>query len=321
MKLSTLSVVAMLLAGTAMAADPIKVSTGDAKGTYSNMFKSIQSACGDKIPLQEVNSGGSDDNINNMIEKRADAGLVQTDTLQLVSHDDPRASESRIRVLVPMHPEEVHVVALKTLSTTEGGWNIAGKNFGGSKKELNSLADLNGVKIGAWGGSYTTARAIAFFGGVQYQVERYENASAALAALNKGEIGAIMAVGGQPLAFVSGLGQNYKLLKIDGGLAQKVKAYTPTLVNYKNMSASGVETVAARAVLVVKNYDDPEHKAEFAALKQCIEQNLSKFKSGTGHHPKWDDVDLSQPVSWANYDTGSANGSAEQKLSLPAKKK
>lgn len=320
MKMSRLvaALAACGLIGAANAQSPLIVSTGAPNGTYSSFFKSIASVCGDQVPLQEKGSSGSDENIENLIAKQADAAFVQSDTLQFVAMNDPRASDSQIRVLLPMYPEEVHVVALKDLSRTVGGVSFWGRNVGGAKVELNSLADLEGVKVGAWGGSYTTARAISYLGNVHYEAIRFDNPAAAKAALDKGEIAAIIAVGGQPLGFVKDLSPNYKLLKIDAALANKVKAYSATRVSYRNINASGIDTVAARSMLVVKNYATPERKARFAALKKCILDNEGTFKEGTGHHPKWSDVDFSAPVSWALYETGA---SATAPAPAAAKKK
>lgn len=304
-KYLTIAALSAILATQAFAQEVVVVSTGGPKGTYSSFFKSIQSLCGDTVQLVEKPSSGSDQNIDNLINKQADAAFVQSDTLQFTAMNDPRASDSQIRVLLPMYPEEVHVIALKTLAKTTGGFNIAGRNIGGNKTSLNSLADLEGVRVGAWGGSYTTARAISYLGGVKYEAVQFDDDKAAKAALDKGEIAAIVAVGGQPLGFVKDLpGNNYKLLKIDSSLADKVKAYMKTRVNYRNLGAESTETVAARSMLVVRNYASPDRKAKIAALKSCIVKNEINFKEGTGHHPKWSDVDLQAPVSWALYDAG-----------------
>lgn len=311
------SVILASFASAAMAQDVVIISTGGAKGTYSSFFKSIQALCGDTVQLVERLSTGSDANIDNLINKQTDGAFVQADTLQFTAMNDPRASDSQVRVLLPMYPEEVHVVALKDLSKVSGGVTLFGKNVGGNKQELNSLSDLEGVKVGAWGGSYTTARAISYLGSVKYETVQFADDKAAKAALDKGEIAAIIAVGGQPLQFVSELSASYKLLKIDSSLAEKVKAYQKARVSYRNINASGVETVSARSLLVVKNYNTPARKEKFAALKKCILANENNFKEGTGHHPKWSDVDFSAPVSWAMYDVGNISTAPV----APAKKK
>jgi uncharacterized protein len=284
---------------------PLVVSTGSAKGTYSHMFKSMQALCGARVPMQELESSGSDQNIDRLINRKADLAFVQSDALQLTAMNDPRASEAQIRALVPLHPEEVHIVAKASLTKTQGGWKMPGfdKTFGGDKVALNSLADLGGVRVGAWGGSYTTARAIGFLGGIPYEVVQFDNEEQAKAALNKGEIAAIIAVGGQPLGFVSGLDKSYKLLKIEAGLASKVKAYQATRVNYRNLGADSVETVAARALFVTRNYTTPSRRQRLTELRNCLLENEGELKEGTGHHPKWADVDLKAPTVWAAYET------------------
>lgn len=310
---------AVFFSAAAWAREPVIISTGGPKGTYSSFVKSIQMLCGD-VQIIEKPSTGSDANIENLINKQADAAFVQSDTLQFTAMNDPRAGDSQIRVLLPMYPEEVHVVALKDLSKTSGGISLFGKNVGGSKQSLNSLADLEGVKVGAWGGSFTTARAISYLGAVKYETVQFDDDKKALAALNSGEITAIIAVGGQPLGFVKELNGNYKLLKIDAGLADKVKSYQKARVNYRNMGDS-IETVAARSMLVVKNYASPARKETFAALKKCIVEHESDFKEGTGHHPKWSDVDFNAPVSSAMYDVGAPTATAVTAPAVKAAKK
>ena len=314
-KLSIALAIAALSIG-AFAQDKVILSTGTATGTYSSFLKSIQAVCGDSVTIEELNSSGSDQNIDNMINRAADGGFVQSDTLQFTAMNDPRASDSQIRVLVPMYPEEVHVVALRDLSKVSGGVNLFGKNIGGNKQVLNSLADLEGVKVGTWGGSTTTARAIAYLGSVKYETVQFPDDKSAKAALDKGEIAAIIAVGGQPLKFVSSLNQNYKLLKIDSGLADKVKAYSKARITYRNLDSNGVDTISARSMLVVRNYATPSRKERLAALKQCILKNEGTFKEGTGHHPKWSDVDFNALVSWQTYDVSSVTPAA-----APSKKK
>lgn len=310
----------LLTALPAFSAETLRIATGKESGTYSSFFKSIQLVCeSDDLKLVEVGSTGSDANIDAMINKEADGAFLQSDTLQFTAMNDPRASESQIRVLLPMYPEEVHVIALRTLTKTTGGITFLGKTYNGTVTVLNSLADLENVTVGAWGGSYTTARAISYLGSVKYSPVPFDDDKKALAALDAGQIAAIIAVGGQPLGFAKGLSAKYKLLTIDAALADKVKAYQKAMLSYRNLQATGVQTVAARSVLAVKNYASPTRRAALSALKQCIMQHEADFKETTGHHPKWADVDFTQPVSWAMYETVKVR-TAPPAAPVPAKK-
>lgn len=312
---------ASTLSAAAQDNTPLVVSTGSPEGTYSKMFKSIMAQCRERVPLAEKNSSGADENIDNLINKQADLAFVQTDTLQFVAMNDARASEAKIRTLVPLHAEEVHVIALANTTKQVGGKSIIGFNVGGEKVALKSLQDMAGLKVGAWGGSYTTARAISYLGGVKYDIVRYDDGKSARAALDKGEIQAIIAVGGQPLGFMKDLNANYRLLEVDAALATKVKAYSPTRISYRNVNAAGVPTVAARAYLVTNNYATAARKAKISALKACIVENIDEFKEGTGHHPKWSDVDINADTVWTLYETVATGDQPAAAPAAPGKKK
>lgn len=285
----------------------VKLSAGVSGGTYDKVCADIKSACSVE-GLQVVcdQSKGGDDNLDAMVNNRDDGGFVQSDTLQIASQNDPSLGPTKIRVLTPLYPEEVHVVALKDLAKSTGGIGFGKFKLGTTTVALNSLGDLEGLKVGAWGGSVTTARTINLLGSVHFDVVPYESDSVALKALQNGEIAAIIAVGGRPLGFVKNLGPDFKLLKIDSDLAQRVKVYQPAVVSYAKMNATGVQTVSARSMLVVKNYQSPARRGALTALSSCIRANIGEFKEGTGHHPKWSDVDLDAETVWPMYDTSVA---------------
>lgn len=311
---------ALSLAMSAMAQEDnvIKIATGGSKGTYTKIFASLQAVCGEPAGLQlmEVPSGGSDDNIDKMLAKQADAGFVQIDTLKYMENiDGMRVNANKLRVLFPLYPEEVHVVALKSLAKITGGVSFFGRNMGGDKVALSDLAELNGLKVGAWGGSVTTATAIRVLsnGSVTYEVVPFKDSAEAWTALSKGEIGAVIAVGGQPMDAISGLGPHFKLLTVNRALAEKVRAYVPTTVTYKNVGAVGLNTVATHSAFVTKNLDPKFGGAKMAKLKACVLKNETTFKQGTGHHAKWEDVDFTVSVPWPMYETGAVSAKPVKK--------
>lgn len=304
--LIALGIVGLLAFPKVWAADQvITISAGAGGGTYDRVCKDIKDACSaDGLQIVCNASHGGDENIDNMLNKKADAGFAQSDTLQFVANSDPSAGPTKIQVLFPLYPEEVHVVALKDLSKTTGGIGFGKFKVGTTDVALNSLGDLEGLKVGAWGGSVTTAKTINLLGNVHFDVVPFDNDSSARKTLDAGQIAAIIAVGGKPLGFVAGLDGRYKLLKIDADLAQRVKVYQPAVVSYAKMGSTGVPTVAARSMLLVNNYQSPVRKSALAALKSCVAQNIDEFKEGTGHHPKWSDVDLNADTVWTVYNTG-----------------
>ena len=104
------------------------------------------------LTVQETK--GSFDNLQGIIDNKFTAGIAQFDVMKFFEEKDP--GMSRIKVLMPLHVEEIHIVGLNK-SDKAGGVNIQGFNIGGRAVELNSIKDLAGKKVAAWGGSVLSA--------------------------------------------------------------------------------------------------------------------------------------------------------------------
>lgn len=313
-----------LVAYTAANAE-ITVSTGGPKGTYHQFFVDIKQVCGDKVDLVELPSKGGDENLTNLVEKAAHVGFVQTDTLKFVSMKDPRVNEADLQTLVPLYNEEVHLIA-KGATKTSGGLNLGFTTIGGKTVAVSKLEDLQGMKVGAWGGSITTASAMNVFGNIGMNLIPFTAANpdaAAKAALDKGEIDVILAVGGQPLGFAKTLTPAYRLLEITSASSSKMSFYVPARINYTNMNAS-VGTIAAKSYLVTRNIRSAKLKAELSALKACITDHIDDLVDGK-FHPKWKEVKVDDPTVWAKYETvavaSEAAPAAAVVVAKPAKKK
>jgi TRAP-type uncharacterized transport system substrate-binding protein len=310
--------VALAFTAPAMASDELVISTGGLQGTYHAFFVDIKKRCGDVAELKELESKGSDKNLENLTGKDADLAFVQTDTLKFQGMKNPDVNEADIQTLLPLYREEVHLVA-KGAAKTSGGVNIGGMNFGGKTVVVKNIEDLAGMRVGAWGGSLTTAQAINVFGNVGMVIVPYTaekgNDAAAKADLDAGKIDVILAVGGQPLGFAKGLNASYRLLEIGSNSGSKMSFYVPAKLNYSNMNASGISTIAAQTYLVTRNFRSAGKKAAISKLKQCIVENLDEFVEGKGYHPKWKEVKADTPTVWAKYETTTTKPAA------PAKKK
>ena len=322
LKLTIFATSAIALFATTSAQAELNVATGGPTGTYHQFFVDIKKLCGDKVDLVEVPSKGGDDNLDKLVNKEADLGFVQTDTLKFVGMKNPAVNEADIQTLFPLYNEEVHLIARATASKTTGGF----MGFGGKTIVVAKIEDLAGMKVGAWGGSVTTASAMNVFGNIGMVVTPFtmDNPSAAAkAALDKGEVDVILAVGGQPLGFAKTLTPAYRLLEISAAASSKMSFYVPAKLNYSNMNAS-VSTIAAKSYLMTRNFRSTAKKAELSALKACMSANLDEFVEGRGYHPKWKEVQADTPTVWAKYETLSpaqAAPSPQVQDSRPAKKK
>lgn len=301
--LLALSALACLATYTSAQAE-LLVSTGGPTGTYHQFFVDIKKVCGGKVDLVEVPSKGGDDNLDKLINKDADIGFVQTDTLKFVGMKNPAVNEADIQTLLPLYNEEVHLITRGAAKTT-GGVSIGGFNIGGKSIAVTKIEDLKDMKVGAWGGSVTTANAMNVFANIGMVIVPFtmeKPSDAAKAALDKGDIDVILAVGGQPLGFAKTLTPAYRLLDIGGAASGKMSFYVPAKLSYSNMNSS-VSTIAAQSYLVTRNFRGASKKAELSTLKACITANMEEFVEGRGYHPKWKEVKADAPTVWGKYET------------------
>jgi len=275
------------------------VSTGGASGTYYQLVDQMKNFCADVVSIDQWKddsgklSSGSPQNLDNILNNQSELAVVQTDALFLRNNVDPD-NVSRILTLIPLHSEEVHLIA-KSAPRSKGG--VMG--FGATQYTLNDLADLNGLKVGAWGGSVVTAKVINFNANAGMQVVEYPDQPTAQAALDKGDIDAILAVGGQPLGWVKTLTPDYKLHSIDASIAKQLEQiYRPASLSYSNLGQSAIPTVAGDALLVTRDYKSKNRVNQLLALRKCIVDRIDDIRDTRGTHPKWQEIDPTKASKW-----------------------
>lgn len=295
--MKTIAALVLALSAFMAQAQTLKVATGQA-GTYSAMFKEINGACANAIPLVEQATSGSIENLNALVGNQVNGAFVQTDVLYYRARSE---NLDGIKTLIALHPEEVHFVALSTAKSTTGG--VMG--IGSKPIVFHSIADLKDRKIAAAGGSVVTAQVIRLQSEIPYQVIEAKTTDAAIKLLDEGQVDAVVAVGGAPLASVDKLGAGYKILPINGPTAAKLKdVYRLARLTYSKMGASGVPTVATDALFVTREYKTARFVEGLSRLRSCILTNLDELKETTGTHPKWQAVDAANKGKWAWYDLG-----------------
>lgn len=282
----------------AAAQTQLKVSTGSASGTYSRMFKEFAGVCKDQITQIEMPSTGSVMNMDRVLGNEANAAIVQTDVLFYRARNEDL---SGVKTLFALYPEEVHVVTMAESPIKEGGvMGIRAKPI-----QLNSVADLAGRSVAAWGGSIVTAQVIRLQAEIQFTVTEVADYKTARAALEAGQVAAIVMVGGQPMSDVQALNNTYKLLPFNEATMGKLKSvYVPAKLNYSNMgqNGSGVQTVATEALFVTRAYKTQKYVESLAALRSCFKANVATLQEETGFHKKWSAVNPDNGGKWAVYE-------------------
>lgn len=309
-KFSTVfAAVAMLVAVSAQA-QQVKVATGGPKGTYHALFTNIADKCGSEMAIIGVNTSGSLENLDKLAGKEVGAAFIQTDALFASAQGRDLGN---IKTLVAFHKESVHVVALASSGLKSGG--VVG--IGAKEVVFSNVEDLAGLKVAAAGGSMITAQLVRGQGQVNFTVVPAKDNDEALAMLKKGDVQAVMMVGGQPLGNVKALGTEYKLLGFKPATVELLKTvYVADKLSYPKLSASAVTTLATEALLVTRTVNTPERLAAMSNFRACILKNVPEWQDADGAHPAWSQVDPANKGKWAFYDLPAPAAAAK----TPAKK-
>jgi uncharacterized protein len=265
---------------------PMVVSSGGTSGTYFRLMKEFDEASPGLIVNTE--SDGSLTNIDRVIENQAELGITQLDALYVRAMKETNLKQ-RIRILALLYSEEIHFIA-RSSRQSDGG--IFGNPFGSKPVILNSVDDLRGRKIGFWGGAVITEQVIASMTLIGWNPMEYPDERAALAALQSEQIDTLMAVGGQPLGWVSELSRDYKLLGVTDTMAARLApVYEKTTLTYRNLGQNGVQALSVRAMLVTRNYTSKSKHDQLEMIHDKLAAVVDDIRETRGTHPKWEEID------------------------------
>ncbi len=265
---------------------PMIVSSGGTTGTYYRLMKEFDEAAPGLIVNTELD--GSLTNVDRVMENQAELGITQLDALYIRAMKETNLKE-RIRVLALLHSEEIHFIA-KSSPRGEGG--VLGFNFSSKPVILNSVDDLRGRKIGFWGGAVITEQVIAAMTLIGWSPMEYPDESTGLDALKSGQIDALMAVGGQPLAWVSELSRDHRLLGVtDAMVTRLAPVYDKTTLTYRNLGQNGVQALSVRAMLVTRNYTSKSKHDQLQVIHDKLADAVGDIRETRGTHPKWGEID------------------------------
>lgn len=281
----------------------LPVSTGVPQGTYASMFKDLAEVCGTAAGLALVDrpASGSSESIDRLLHNEVAAAFVQTDVLHA-----RRTTEDlgRIRALVALHPEPIHLLALSA-PLVEGG--VLG--IGGRDVVFQTLGDLGKRRVGAWGGGLVTARLVQLQAEVDFRITEFNGPEDALQALRARRIDAVLAVGGAPLAWMAKLDRSIKLLAVPDPWASRLRhVYRPARLSYSHLGAQGVPTIATEAVLAVREVRSAAAAAPLLRLRSCLQQQLDPLRDTVGRHSAWGQVEAGAVPHWPVFERGGQTG-------------
>jgi TRAP-type uncharacterized transport system substrate-binding protein len=299
MRIPILTALLFTFTSTAFAQDKILVADDSSSGTYAKMVAEIKTVCNDTIAIEEIKvSGGALGNLNALANNKASVALLHSDVIYAMAMADP--SYRKLKTLVALYPEEIHIVALRNSGLKSGGT----MGFGGKEVEFKDLAGLAGRKMGASGGGVYTARILQGQGEGKFEVVQFDSGKELLPALDSGQVQAILFVGGAPLHNIEALdGSKYKLLPIPESIGNKVQAvYHTATITYPNLRSGPIRTLAPDAIALTRVYKTPQMIAPQAKFRTCFYEKLDNLKETPGLHPKWQAIEPENHGTWEWYD-------------------
>ncbi|NBX03256.1 MAG: TAXI family TRAP transporter solute-binding subunit [Alphaproteobacteria bacterium] len=283
---------------SAYAASPIGVVTGPKTGTYFAFGRDIAEVSKQvNVPLAIKASEGSIDNIKRINStENAALGIVQSDVLGFLTRsknpDSARAAH-HLRVVFPLYNEEVHVLA---------------------RRDIKSFAELDGKKLAIGeenSGNMLTAVNLFSLMNITPAVSKKISAEQGVVAVLRGELDAVVFVGGKPVRLFKNLEdlaspenpQYAKLLDnvhflplTDAKILAEYKPAELSKLDYEFVEEN-VPTVAVQALLV--SYDFKQVRGAgrcemLGTLAKSMRAALPSLKEKG--HPKWKEVNLDADI-------------------------
>jgi len=293
----------ILLAGPALAQQPqdlivranqgtVGVITGMEGGTYARTAADLTILDSDTLRVLPVVGKGSLQNLSDILYlKGIDIGFVQADALTYAKRHNlfPNLTQG-IQYIAKLYDEEVHVLA---------------------RKDIKELKDLNGQRVNVdvvGSGSAMTAEILLSQLGIDAKVE-HEKQVTGVEELKRGDIAAIIHVGGAPIPLFADLsadtGIHFVPIAIDQALLSQT--YLPAEFTHQKYpllvpESASVPTIAVGDVMAV--YAWPPHTERYKKVARFVDAFFSRFDQfqKPPRHPKWREVNLAAQVpGWTRF--------------------
>ena len=275
----------------ALNANTVTLLSGTIGGTYVQFGADLASVLDDggNLRVLPIIGRGSVQSVADILFlKGVDLGIVRTDTLDYLEKKGfANDIKKRFTYVTKLYNEEMQVVAPKTIKT---------------------LNDLEGKTVSVDlpnGGTFVTALTVFERLGIKANFVYIEQ-RIAMEKLKKGDLDAVIVVGGKPYLSVTTFNNDgrFHLAAVDYSkpLQSDYLPATLTSKDYPNLIAEGetVDTIAVPAVLAVYNWPPNTERSRKLAL--FVDAFFTKFAAlqNPPFHPKWKEVSLSAPLAGWN---------------------
>jgi TRAP transporter TAXI family solute receptor len=266
----------------------VTLISGTIGGTYVQIGADLASVLddGNKLRVLPIVGRGSVQSVADILFLQGvDLGIVRADTLDYLERKGfAKDIKKQFTYVTKLYNEEMYVIA---------------------PKSIRSLADLNGKKVSVDlpnGGTFVTASIVFERLGLKPNLVYIEQ-RISMEMLKKGEIDAVIAVGGKPYKSVSAFKDDrdrFHFVPVD--YAKPLQSdYLPAVLtakDYPNLISGEerVDTIAVPAVLAAYNW--APNTERYRKLALFVDAFFTKFPTfqNPPFHPKWKEVSLSAPL-------------------------
>jgi len=286
------------------------IGTGLPTAPYSQMMQ-VPLRMAPELICEYRGSTGGTDNIQALVERKIDAGIVQADVLTFMMMTEPMVAK-KIRSLVALHSNYLHFFVLKNGFKEDRGIFKFKK-----QTVIKNMHDLDGRKVAAFGSANITGRIINERLGLNMRLVEVSTKEAGLAMLNKGEVAAFFAMGGKPIPWVDKEvdGNTVTLANVDPADIERLKSpYYAGKLTYRKLGVVGVNAVAVRNELLVWDFTG-QRAQQLLQVRKFFKNNLNDIKDSRGAHPAWQEIEpiTLDRVSWESFQPAGSVAPARSK--------
>ena len=265
--------VVLALVFNAQVAAALTIATGSTEGTYFRIAQDIKEVAGKVgVELSVISTNGSFENINLLGKGKTDLAIVQKDALNyfadVMKEEGGKNIFRSVKVILNLYPEEVHVIT--------------------NNKAISSFRDLEGkrVSVGAENsGSLLTGEMLLRAYKVKAKKLHYQP-DRAVGQLRKGELDAMIFVGGAPVSAFKKLGNQFRIVRLPEN-DDLEKMYQRKILgkDFYSWAKADTATYAVPSVIVTLARKDEKYIADMGRLVLAILSNKGELESSG--HPKW----------------------------------
>jgi TRAP transporter TAXI family solute receptor len=266
----------------------VTLITGTIGGTYVQFGADLASVLddGNKLRVLPIVGRGSVQSVADILFLQGvDIGIVRADTLDYLERKGfAKDIKKQFTYVTKLYNEEMQIIA---------------------SKSINSLRDLEGKTVSVDlpnGSTFVTVLTVADRLGMKANWVYIEQ-RIAMEKLKKGEVDAVIVVGGKPYKSVSTFNNDgrFHLVKVDyeRPLQGDYLPATLTAKDYPNLIAEGesVDTIAVPALLAAYNW--APNTDRYRKIANFVDAFFTKFPQfqNPPFHPKWKEVSLAAPLA------------------------